>query len=105
MSAKTGWFGPRTGMDAGYQDIWGAGYDLMPVTWQGWLATLVYVALQITAGFALFQLHMVVAPELLAVAILLQIVLLHLVYLRFAAYHCTAPDEYDPQPLPFELWK
>lgn len=92
------WFGPMPGNNTRYYDG-GIGLNaaIMPVSWEGWLATLAYIAIQ---GGVLFG-----GIEILgyfhgqqAIAFL-PMVPLHLAFLWFASRHFQSYDEVDPSVL------
>jgi hypothetical protein len=96
------WFGPLTGTNAGYSGVWRS-YDVMPVSWQGWLATLIYFAVQVVA--AIVALNVSAALQVAAGWVFFQALFLHLVFLWVASRHFVSQAETDPLVLPVDLRK
>ena len=95
-----GWFGPLPGTNVGFGGIWQT-YKVMPVSWQGWLVTLAYAAVQ--AGAAWMELTFLSALNWIPVLVLVQVFALHIVYLRIASQHYVTWDEMDPSVLPADM--
>lgn len=95
-----GWFGPMPGTNVGFGGIWQS-YKVMPVSWQGWLVTLVYVAVQVSAAWAEFA--FLNALNWIPALVVVQVLVLHLVYLWGASRHYVTWDEMDPSVLPADM--
>jgi len=94
------WFGPRLGTNVGYGSYFQS-YDVMPVSWEGWLVTLVYFAAQVGAAFATGTL--LAAWRGAALVIIVQLIGLHLVYLWFASRHYVTRAQMEPSVLPADM--
>lgn len=94
------WFGPLPGTNVGYGGVW-VTYNVMPVSWEGWLVTLVYLVLQIAAAVGMAKVLDVL--EWSAAWLLVQLTVLHLIYLWIASRHYVTRAEMDPSVLPADL--
>jgi hypothetical protein len=95
-----GWFGPQPGSNVGYHGVW-ARYDVMPVTWEGWAATGVYIALQAIVVFIAFQVASQVGLWIVLAAA--AVFALHVGYRWFASRHYVSDAEIDPTVLPSDM--
>lgn len=94
------WFGPRIGTNVGYHSII-VTYNVMPVSWEGWVVTFVYFALQFAGaiGGGLW----LVARGLSPFWVFLQLIGLHLIYLWIASRHYVTRAEMEPSVLPADM--
>jgi|GEM_PF-4028371 len=95
-----GWFGPMPGTNLGFGGIWQP-YKIMPVSWEGWLVTLAYVAVQIGAAWA--EISFLNALSWIAVWVMIQVLILHLVYLWVASKRYVTWEEMDPSVFPADM--
>ena len=94
------WFGPLPGTNVGYGGVW-VGYAVMPVSWEGWLVTFSYLGLQVAAAFAMAK--VLDALGWPGAWLLVQLTILHLIYLWIASRHYVTRAEMDPSALPADL--
>lgn len=90
-----GWFGPRIGTNTGYDGVWRS-YDVAPVSWEGWVIFLIYIAVQIAVAW-------LAAEVLQQYWLLVAVPLLHLVFLWIASRRFVTMAERDPSTLPSDL--
>jgi hypothetical protein len=88
------------GTNVGFGGIWQP-YKMMPVSWQGWLVTLVYVAVQITAAW--LEITFLGMLTWILAWVMAQVFILHLVYLWVASRHYVTWDELAPSGLPADM--
>lgn len=90
------WFKPLPGSNEGYHGL-GMHFGVMPASWEGWLATLIYLALQVCAilviGLAVDSFGGIGSLMLLVVF------LLHLAYLGFASRHLPLGSDAQAEDL------
>ncbi len=94
------WFGPLLGTNIGYGGMWQT-YNVMPVSWEGWLVMLAYIALQIAAAVSVGTL--LAAWSGAGLLVFVQVIGLHLVYLWIASLRYVTRAEMDPSLLPADM--
>jgi hypothetical protein len=94
------WFGPLPGTNVGYGGVW-VTYNVMPVSWEGWLVTLVYLVVQFGGAVATAMVLSFFGWSI--VWLLVQVTVLHLVYLWIASRHYVTRAEMDPSALPADM--